>query len=93
MRLLTPPSQFQSSKVTVAPANLKDNTFEVPLTTSPEVWSTCVAADGKVPAIIIKTTIALDGPKGGSSVLGGPKEDMKKALSLHFSPVWRPCAA
>lgn len=63
--------------------------------TSPEVWSPCVGADGKVPAIVIKTTVTLSGSAAGDgSVLGSADmTDRKKALTLHFSPLWRPCAA
>jgi len=84
---------MKTATATVAPKDLKGNEFEVTLNTSPEVWSSCVGADAKVPAIIIKTSITLKGAKtSAGSVLGGEKTDLKKALALHFQPAWRPCA-
>jgi hypothetical protein len=77
------------------PADLKDNTFEVDLSTTPSIWSPCVRADGVVPDIVIKTTVTLTGTKStdGSVVGSSDKTDTKKALTLHFMPAWQPCTA
>jgi hypothetical protein len=81
----------------VAPSDLKDSKFETALRVEPEIWSSCVGADGVVPTIIIKTTVTLNGTKSADGrisggVLGGAPTDNAKALRLHFDPAWRKCA-
>ncbi|KAK3361311.1 hypothetical protein B0T24DRAFT_539442 [Lasiosphaeria ovina] len=88
-----------NQSTTIAPSDLKANAFQADLHTQPaDIWSACVDASGAVPHISIKTTVSLvgtpraaDGTLSGGAV-GGEKTDLKKALGLHFDPVWRPCA-
>lgn len=82
--------------MTLATTDLEDNTFSVDLAPKPERWSSCVNDTGKVPPIDVKITVTLLGVQlaGGllsSGVVGGPKTDLKKALSMHFEPAWRVC--
>ncbi|KAK3390681.1 hypothetical protein B0H63DRAFT_519893 [Podospora didyma] len=87
-----------SQTAAISAGDLHANGFDVNLQTQPaDLWSACVGADGIVPHILIQTTVSLVGTKladgklsGG--VLGGDKSNLKKALGLHFDPVWRPCA-
>ncbi|KAK3323177.1 hypothetical protein B0T19DRAFT_442675 [Cercophora scortea] len=82
----------------VGHGDLKENKFEVALATQPEdIWSACVGDSGDVPKIVIRTSLSMaggklaDGQRSGG-VVGGAKTDLKKALSVHFQPVWRPCS-
>ncbi|KAB5550804.1 hypothetical protein GE09DRAFT_1222629 [Coniochaeta sp. 2T2.1] len=85
-----------SNNITIVSDDLVDNSFSTDLVTEPANWSLCVNETGKVPRIEIRTSVALIGTQlnGGlmsSGVVGGQKTDLKKALSLHFEPAWRPC--
>ncbi|KAK0732121.1 hypothetical protein B0H67DRAFT_477783 [Lasiosphaeris hirsuta] len=83
----------------IGPADLKDNAFEVQVSTAPtDLWSACVDAAGAVPHLTVKTTVGLVGAKLASGalsggVLGGEKNDLDKALRINFNPVWQPCPA
>ena len=77
---------------TLKAADLKAGMWSVDIKTAPETWSPCVPATGKVPVITIRTSVSLNGTTSSGAVVGGAKTDMKKALSMHFSPEWRACA-
>ncbi|KAK4182617.1 hypothetical protein QBC35DRAFT_356339, partial [Podospora australis] len=82
---------------TITKADIKDGVFELPLEILPTVYSACVEASGDVPKIVVKTTVSLIGERRADGsfsggVVGGDKTDLKKALGVHFTPVWRPCA-
>jgi len=85
----------QAGTVTVSAADLKNNEFDVSVATTPSTWSACVATDGKVPDIVIKTSLTLSGDSAtnGSVVGSSNATDTSKALKLHFTPAWQPCAA
>ncbi len=89
----------QSAVATVAPADLKNQTFQVALNVQPDsAWSGCVNSTGKVPLVTIKTTVSLNGTstsgeqgKFSGGAVGDNKKDLKKALTVHFEPEWRTC--
>jgi len=73
--------------------------FNVNLSTaSPEVWSACVDETGVVPKITVTTIVGIsgtplqDGVTTSRGVVGGSREDLDKALTIQFKPVWRECA-
>ncbi|KAK3312313.1 hypothetical protein B0H66DRAFT_644554 [Apodospora peruviana] len=88
-----------SKTAVISHADLKDHEFDIDLDTAPaDIWSECVDEKGIVPALTIQTKLTLVAAKRAdgtfsSGVVGGEKTDLKKALSVHFDPVWRPCAA
>ncbi|KAM7212334.1 protein of unknown function (DUF4360) domain containing protein [Rhypophila decipiens] len=80
---------------TLGGADLKGGNFTVPLATQPtDIWSACVGADGIVPALVIRTGVTLIGSSAASvgAVGSADKTELAKALSIFFTPAWRPCA-
>ncbi|CAP70169.1 uncharacterized protein PODANS_3_2688 [Podospora anserina S mat+] len=80
----------QTTRVTSG--DLKGNDLEVSLDILPFVYSACVDESGTVPKIVIKTTVSLVGEKRADGTVSKGVVGGAKALGVHFSPVWRPCA-
>ncbi len=89
--------QTQSGNATVVAPDVKDHAFQTSVRITPDTWSGCVNSSGKVPLVVIKTTVLLsrtetEGGKFSGGTVGGDKTDLKKALTLHFQPEWRTCS-
>ncbi|PKS11781.1 hypothetical protein jhhlp_001074 [Lomentospora prolificans] len=77
----------------VHPADISDGVFEVQVETTSETWSDCIADDGVVPLIRVKTTLSLyrEGEEATAGTVGAADKSLDSALSVHFQAIWREC--
>jgi hypothetical protein len=72
-------------------ADIKSNAFNTTIAIAPEVWSQCVDSAGKLPLLVVKTTVSLNGTQTSAGTVGGGEKDLSKALLVQFTPQWKSC--
>ncbi|CAI4217157.1 unnamed protein product [Parascedosporium putredinis] len=78
------------NEIVLLPADITDGAFEALIENPSEVWSECIADDGVVPLIGVKTSLSLfrEGDEATAGTVGAEDDS---AVTVHFAAVWEEC--